>query len=200
MKLKIINIEDLFIPPLQEYSYLCNGTITDTKCKGLEIYRDADFINFTINDILSSMSLQGLIKMKSRGRKRERWLRYITKYKMELEPKEFSTILRLGALLTIYVDGYEIEGNQGDVVVKEFRVSGTGSNTDHIRRMMFEIAPRLIIIQNKNNIWYMVTAYKVAYIDPQLKKIENLFINSYRLDCQELEEESNIRICLNPSY
>ncbi|MEM4001019.1 MAG: hypothetical protein QXW86_09775, partial [Saccharolobus sp.] len=68
MRLKITSIEDLFIPPLQEYSYLCNGIITDMKCKGMEIYRDSDFIAFTVNDILSSMSLQGLIKMKTRGR------------------------------------------------------------------------------------------------------------------------------------
>ncbi|MCH4815924.1 MAG: hypothetical protein QXY87_12120 [Saccharolobus sp.] len=199
MRLKITSIEDLFIPPLQEYSYLCNGIITDMKCKGMEIYRDSDFIAFTVNDILSSMSLQGLIKMKTRGRKRERWLRYISKYKMELEPKEFSTVLRLGALLTIYVDGYEIEGNQGDVVVKEFRVSGTGSNTDHIRKMLLELSPRLIVIQNKNNIWYVVTGYKVAFVDSQLKKIEKSFVNSDRMECSEIQEEYNTRICLNPS-
>jgi len=169
------------------------------KCKGMEIYRDPDFIAFTVNDILSSMSLQGLIKMKTRGRKRERWLRYISKYKLELEPKEFSTVLRLGALLTIYVDGYEIEGNQGDVVVKEFRVSGTGSNTDHIRKMLLELSPRLIVIQNKNNIWYVVTGYKVAFVDSQLKKIEKSFVNSDRMECSEIQEEYNTRICLNPS-
>lgn len=200
MKLKINSIEDLFIPPLQEYSYLCNGIITEMKCKGLEIYRDQDFISFTVNDILSSMSLQGLIKMRSRGRKRDRWLRYISKYKIELEPKEFSTILKLGALFTIYVDGYDIDGISGDVAIKELRITGTGTNTDHIKKFLFDINPRLIIIQNKHNIWYMITAYKVSYIDPQFKKVESLTLGAYRLECQEIEEEMGTRICINPSY
>lgn len=199
MKLKITNLEDLFIPLLPEYSYLCNGVITEAKCKGLEIYRDQDFITLTVNDVLSSMSLQGLIRMKSRGRKRERWLKYVSKYKLELESKEFASILKLGTLLTIYVDGYEIDGVEGDVVVKEFRISGTGTNTDHILKSLLEISPRLIISQNKHNIWYMITAYKVPYVDPQLRKVEKMILGADRLECKELIEEENTRICLNPS-
>ncbi|MEM4001412.1 MAG: hypothetical protein QXW86_11900, partial [Saccharolobus sp.] len=61
------------------------------------------------------------------------------------------------------------------------------------------LSPRLIVIQNKNNIWYVVTGYKVAFVDSQLKKIEKSFVNSDRMECSEIQEEYNTRICLNPS-
>ncbi len=195
MKLKVKTLEDLFIPPLKEFSYLCDGILSEVKCKGIEIYRDEDFISFNINDVLSSLSLQSLVRMKTRGRKRDRWLNYINKYKIELEPKEFSLILKLGALFTVYVDGYEIDGTQGDVVIKEFRVTGTGSNVEHIIKVLKEMTPRLIVHEIKQNIWYMITAYKVPYIDNQLKKLDKLFLNSDRLECKELNEDLEMRIC-----
>lgn len=193
MELKVEKPEDLFIPPLGELTYLCNGEVTDTRCSSHTIFRDMDFITATPSDIIYAMSLHALIRSKTRGRKRDRWLSYIAKYKISLEPYEFSTIIKSGAFLTIYVDGIDIDEIYGDIVIKNFRVTGTGNFENSLERLL-EINPRLVII-NKKDFWFIIDAYKVDYLDVNLRKVAEEFTGYKRMECKEIKTVRNSRIC-----
>lgn len=194
MELRIEKPEDLFIPPLGEISYPCNGEITDTKCSSHSIFRDMDYITATPSDIIYSISLHSLIKNKTRGRKRDRWLTYISKYKLSLEPLEFSVIIRSGSLLTIYVDGIDIDEKYGDVIIKNFRVAGSGNYESSFNKLL-ELSPRLVVI-NKKDYWFTIDAYKIDYLDANLKKAAEEFIGYKRMECKEIRIIKESRICI----
>ncbi len=192
MELKIELPEDLIIPPLDEFSYVCDGEITSAKCS-TAIFRDEDKIVATPYDIIYSISLENLIKNKTRGRKYNRWSYYVNKYKLSIEPIEFSTTLKTGAVMTIFVDGIDINGTFGDVVIKEFKVSGS-RNCEGIINKLIDINPRLIIVK-KENFVFTVSAYKVVYIDKNLQNIMREFLGYKRMECEKIVIKDNTRIC-----
>ncbi|BDC19443.1 hypothetical protein [Acidianus sp. HS-5] len=192
MELKIELPEDLIIPPLDEFSYACNGEITNVKCDAV-IYRDEDKIIATPYDIIYSISLENLTKNKTRGRKYNRWTSYISKYKLSIEPIEFSTILKTGAIITIFADGIDINGTFGDVVIKEFKISGI-KNCEEIINTLKDINPRLIVIK-KESFVFTISAYKVAYIDKNLQSAMKEFLGYKRMECEKLVIKNNTRIC-----
>ncbi|BBG25466.1 hypothetical protein [Sulfuracidifex tepidarius] len=195
MDLRVGEPEDMLIPPLQEYTYICGDMITENKCSGSMIFRDADYITVNMNDLVSSMSLQGAIRSKLRGRKLDRWLSYLSKYKIEVSPKEFSSVLKLGSVITLYVDGIDVDGVSGDSVIKEIRVVGTGYNFEKIVDGLLELSPRLITVQVRQGVWYMITSYTCLYIDQALKKKLQSFVNLKRLSCKKIEEKEGTRVC-----
>ncbi|ARM76082.1 hypothetical protein [Acidianus manzaensis] len=193
MDLKIEKPEDLFLPPLGEITYLCNGEVTDTKCSSTSIYRDVDYISITPSDVIYSITLSSIIKNKTRGRKRERWLSYLNKYKLILDPIEFSAIIKSGSLLTIYVDGIDIDERYGDIIIKDFRIAGSGNYENSLNKIM-ETNPRLITI-NKKGYWFLIDAYKVDYLDLNLKRIAEDYIGYKRMECKEIRFLKESRIC-----
>ncbi len=195
MDLRVDEPEDVLIPPLQEYTYICGDMISENKCSGSLIFRDADYITVSMNDLVSSMSLQGAIRSKLRGRKLDRWLSYLSKYKIEVSPKEFSSVLKLGSVITLYVDGMDVDGVSGDSVIKEIRVVGTGYNFEKIVDGLSELSPRLITVQIRQNVWYMITSYTCLYIDQALRKKLQSFVNLRRLCCKKIEKREGMRIC-----
>jgi hypothetical protein len=185
----------MVLPPLQEYTYVCGDILTENKCSGPLIFRDPDYVTINMSDLVSSMSLQGAIRSKLRGRKLNRWLSYLSRYRIEVSPKEFSSILKLGSVITIYVDGIDVEGTSGDLVTKEIRVVGTGYNVDKIVEELTSLSPRLITVQIRQGVWYMVTSYSTTFIDPGLKKMLQSFVNTKRMECKKIEIKGNTRIC-----
>ncbi|MEM0169668.1 MAG: hypothetical protein QXK75_07760, partial [Metallosphaera sp.] len=135
-----------------------------------------------------------LIRTKLRGRKRDRWLGYLSKYGIEIEPREFTTILKTGSLITIYADGIDFEDVPGNVVFKEFRVTGTGSMNNVIEKLM-EIEPRLIVAESRGNLWYLVSAFKLVAMDPAIRKALEKLINVTRLECDEISFLKNGKTC-----
>ncbi|MEM0279131.1 hypothetical protein [Metallosphaera sp.] len=194
MELKVESPEDVIFPPLPELSYVCSGKISDVKCSGPSIYRDQDLVTATAADLISSMSVSTLIRTKLRGRKRDRWLGYLSKYGIEIEPREFTTILKTGSLITIYADGIDFEDVPGNVVFKEFRVTGTGSMNNVIEKLM-EIEPRLIVAESRGNLWYLVSAFKLVAMDPAIRKALEKLVNVTRLECDEISFLKNGKTC-----
>jgi len=186
--------EDLLIPPLPELSYICDGRLTESRCSGISIFRDQDFITATASDMVMNMSVAGLVRTKLRGRKRERWNSYLAKYKIEIEPREFTSILKTGSILTIYVDGIDLDEISGNVVVKEFRVTGVGNSNGVVERLS-ELEPRLIVVETRGNLWFLVTAYKPVHIDVHLRKAIEKTLHVVRMECDELLRIGNGRIC-----
>ncbi|AWR97435.1 hypothetical protein DFR86_07645 [Acidianus sulfidivorans JP7] len=192
MELRIEKPEDLFLPPLGEISYLCNGEVTDTKCSS-SVYRDIDFISATPTDIVYSITLAGIIRSKTRGRKRDRWMYYLNKYNLSITPTEFSVIIKSGSLLTIYVDGMDIDDTYGDIVIKNFRIANNGNYEKSLNELM-EINPRLITV-NRKGYWYLIDAYRVDYMDQNLKKIAEKYIGYKRMECKDIKYIKESRIC-----
>lgn len=174
-------------------SYICDKEITDTKCYSHSIYRDTDYITVTPSDVIYSMSLNLLIRNKTRGRKRDRWLSYLYRYRLTLDPSEFSAIIKTGALLTIYVDGIDVDEKSGDVVIKNFRITGSGSYENLLNKLL-EANPRLVTI-NKKDYWFLIDAYKIDYLDLNLKKTVEEFIGYKRMECKEIKTIKELRIC-----
>ncbi|AWS00164.1 hypothetical protein [Metallosphaera hakonensis] len=195
MELKIEIPEDVLFPPLPELSFICSGKLTDAKCSGPSIFRDQDFIMATASDLISSMSISGLIRSRLRGRKRERWLNYMTKYGIEIEPREFTAVLKTGSLVTIYADGLEFEDVAGNTVFKEFRVTGMG-NTYNVLDKMAEIEPRLIVVETRGNLWYLISAFKIIALDQGIRKALEKLIGVSRLECDEITPIKTGRICV----
>ncbi|QKQ99188.1 hypothetical protein GWK48_01165 [Metallosphaera tengchongensis] len=195
MDLKIESPEDVVFPPLPELSYVCSGKISESKCSGQTIFRDQDFITATPSDLISSMSISGLVRSRLRGRKRERWLNYITKYNIEIEPREFSAVLKTGSLVTIYSDGLDFEEVSGNIVFKEFRVSGMG-NTYNVLDKLLEIDPRLVIVEIRGNLWYLVSAYKLISMDLHIRKALEKLSNVSRIECDEISSFKGGRVCM----
>jgi hypothetical protein len=186
--------EDVIIPPLQELTFICKDMMTETKCQGPSIFRDPDVISAMPSDIISSMSINSLIKYKSRGRKLERWEDYINKYKINISGEEFSIILKLDPILTLYVDGYDFEGVSGDAVIKEFRLAKTSVNDELIIELS-KIKPNLIVIRNKLNYWNLISAYKVEYIDKNLIKAFSKLIGIKRIECNSIKNINLTKVC-----
>lgn len=192
LELKIDLPEDLVIPPLEEFSYICNGEVTKVKCNNT-IYRDEDKIIATPYDIIYSISLENLVRNKTRGRKYNRWSYYVNKYKLTIEPIEFSTIIRTGAIITIFVDGLDINGISGDVVIKEFKISGS-RDCEKIVDKLQDVNPRLIVVK-KESFVFTISAYKVVYIDKNLQNIMKEFIGYKRMECEKLVIKDYTKIC-----
>ncbi|BFH73708.1 hypothetical protein SJAV_16520 [Sulfurisphaera javensis] len=186
VKLKTRNVEELLVPPLPEYSYICNGEIRQTECKGSLIFRDPDYILITPQDVLQSFSFQSIINKKLRGRKLERWKNYIVKYNLEIENKDMRVLLENSALLTVYVDGISVCEINGEVVMKEYRVVGSTKNFDEELKSLKNLNPSLILI-NQRDPWYMLTAYRVLYITPELRKELSQLVGLSRIECDKIE-------------
>lgn len=186
--------EDVIIPPLQELTFVCKDIISETKCQGPSIFRDPDILSAMPSDVISVMSIRSLVKYKARGRKLERWENYINKYKINISGEEFSLILKLDALLTLYVDGYDFEGVSGDAVIKEFRLAKTTVNDELINELI-KIKPNLIVIRNKLNYWNLISAYKVEYIDKSLAKAFSKLNGIKRLECSNIKNIDLTKVC-----
>ncbi|ABP95655.1 MULTISPECIES: hypothetical protein [Metallosphaera] len=195
MELKVEIPEDVLFPPLPELSYVCSGRITDSKCSGPSIFRDQDFITATASDLIASMSISGLIRTRLRGRKRERWLNYMAKYGIEIEPREFTAVLKTGSLVTIYADGLDFEDVAGNTVFKEFRVTGMGNMYNVIEKLA-EIEPRLMIAETRGNLWFLVSAFKIIGMDQGIRKVLEKLVNVTKTECDEITQIKSGRICL----
>ncbi len=187
--------EDVIIPPLQELTFICKDIITETKCQGPTIFRDPDILSANPSDIISLMSIHSIVRYKVRGRKLERWENYINKYKINITAEEFSIILKLDALLTLYVDGYDFEGVSGDAVIKEFRLAKTTINDELIGELSM-IKPNLIVIRNKLNYWNLISVYKVEYIDKSLAKEFSKLKGVKRLECNSIRKIGLTKVCI----
>ena len=187
-KLITRKIEEIVVPPLPEYSYICEGELKQTQCKGSMIFRDPDFILITSLDVLQSFSLHSIIDNKLRGRKLNRWETYLKKYNIELEGQDTRILLENNGLLTIYVDGLTVCEVDGEVVMKEYRIVGSGKNVEEELNSLKELKPNLITVSQRD-FWYMLTAYRVTYITPDLRKALNKFVGISRIDCDKIEYE-----------
>ena len=188
IKLIARKVEEIIVPPLPEYSYVCDGEIREAQCKGSMIFRDPDFILITPLDALQSFSLNSIISYKLRGRKLKRWEGYLKKYNIELEGTDTRVLLKNNALLTIYVDGLTVCEVDGEVVIKEYRIVGTDKNVDEGLNALKELKPDLITVSQRD-IWYLLTAYKVVYITPELKRELSKFVGVKRIECDRIEYE-----------
>ena len=188
VKLITRKIEEIVVPPLPEYSYICEGELRQTQCKGSMIFRDPDFILITPQDILQSFSLHSVIDNKLRGRKLDRWETYLKKYNIELEGQDTRVLLENNALLTIYVDGLTVCEVNGEVVTKEYRIVGSSKNVEEELNSLKELKPSLIIVSQRD-FWYMLTAYRVTYITPDLKKELSKLVGISKIDCDKIEHE-----------
>jgi len=185
VKLIARKVEEVIVPPLPEYSYICEGEIREAQCKGGMIFRDPDFILITPLDALQSFSLYSIINYKLRGRKLKRWENYLRKYNIELEGIDTRVLLKNNALLTIYVDGLTVCEVDGEVVIKEYRIAGTDKNVDEGLNALKELNPDLITVSQRD-IWYLLTAYKVAHITPELKKALSKLVGVKRIECDKI--------------
>jgi hypothetical protein len=195
MELRVEESEDLLMPPLKEYTYICGDIVSETKCNGSLLFRDPDYVTLNMSDMIMSMSLQGALRSKLRGRKLDRWLSYVSKYRIEVNQKEFASVLKLGSVITLYVDGIDIDGISGDFAMKEIRVVGTGYNVDRIVDALVELTPRLITVQLRQGVWFMVTSYTSMFIDTAVKKKLFQFINIRRMVCKKIISKEKTRIC-----
>ncbi|MUN29404.1 hypothetical protein [Sulfuracidifex metallicus] len=195
MELRVEESEDLLMPPLKEYTYICGDIVSETKCNGSLLFRDPDYVTLNMTDMIMSMSLQGALRSKLRGRKLDRWLSYVSKYRIEVNQKEFASVLKLGSVITLYVDGIDIDGISGDFAMKEIRVVGTGYNVDRIVDALVELTPRLITVQLRQGVWFMVTSYTSMFIDTAVKKKLFQFINIRRMVCKKIISKEKTRIC-----
>lgn len=193
VKLKPTKPEEVIIPPLPEYSYVCDGEIRQIECKGAMIFRDPDYILINPQDILQSFSFRAILDKKLRGRKLERWENYVSKYNIELEDVDTRVILENNALLTVYVDGLSVCDVNGETVIKEYRVIGTNKNYEDMLASLKNLNPHLIIV-NQRDLWYVITAYRVLYITPELKKALTQLIGLTRLECNKIENNKTL-IC-----
>ncbi|MCY0849425.1 hypothetical protein [Sulfuracidifex metallicus] len=195
MELRVEESEDLLMPPLKEYTYICGDIVSETKCNGSLLFRDPDYVTLNMSDMIMSMSLQGALRSKLRGRKLDRWLSYVSKYRIEVNQKEFASVLKLSSVITLYVDGIDIDGISGDFAMKEIRVVGTGYNVDRIVDALVELTPRLITVQLRQGVWFMVTGYTSMFIDTAVKKKLFQFINISRMVCKKIISKEKTRIC-----
>jgi hypothetical protein len=195
MELRVEESEDLLMPPLKEYTYICGDIVSETKCNGSLLFRDPDYVTLNMSDMIMSMSLQGALRSKLRGRKLDRWLSYVSRYRIEVNQKEFASVLKLGSVITLYVDGIDIDGISGDFAMKEIRVVGTGYNVDRIVDALVELTPRLITVQLRQGVWFMVTSYTSMFIDTAVKKKLFQFINIRRMVCKKIISKEKTRIC-----
>ena len=194
MKLKTRRVEEIVIPPLPEYSYVCNGEIVSTTCKGTMIFRDPDFITLQPQDALTSFSINSLLSLKTRGRKYKRWSHYVSRYSISLDGKDFEFLLSLNGLLTIYVDGLDVCGVSGDVVYKEYRVVTTKKDFDEKLGKVIELKPHLVIVEERD-LWIAINGYKVLYIEDELRKELSKLVGVSRLECKEVVEVGTTLVC-----
>ncbi|BCU68959.1 hypothetical protein [Stygiolobus caldivivus] len=194
MKLKTKRVEEIIVPPLPEYSYICNGEIVTTECKGSMIFRDPDFITIQSQDVLSSFSISSIISMKTRGRKRERWNHYLIKYPLHLERDDTSFILSSNGFLTVYVDGIDICGISGDVVYKEYRVIASKKDFEDKLNEALKLRPNLVITEARE-LWSFVTAFRVLYIEQNLRKELEKILGVTRIECNEITSVDGTVIC-----
>lgn len=194
MRLITKRVEELLVPPLPEYSYICDGEIKQSECKGSMIFRDPDYMLITPQDILESFSFYSILNRKLRGRKLKRWENYVSKYQIGIENLDTRIVLRENALLTIYVDGVTVCEVDGETVIKEYRVVGTNKNFEEELGSLKSIKPTLLIV-NQRDPWFMLTAYRVLYITPELRKELSRLVGTSRIECDKIENEDNITIC-----
>lgn len=193
VKLIAKRVEEILVPPLPEYSYICGGEIKQSQCKGSIIFRDPDFILITSQEILESFSIRAIINNKLKGRKLQRWVGYIKKYDIELEGQDTRVLLEDNALLTIYVDGISVCDIDGEIVTKEYRIVGSDKNLDGNLKSLKGLKPDLILV-TKRDFWTMLTAYKVIYITPDLRKALSKLVGLSRMECNSIEYD-NTTIC-----
>lgn len=186
-KFVVKDVEEILIPPLPETSYICNNEIVQYECKGDIIYRDADYITITPQDVLSSFSLSYILEKKTKGRKLQRWKNYVNKYNIQLDNDDTWLLLRNNAILTLYVDGISVNDIDGEVVMKEYRIVGTGKNFDEEIKEVENVKPNLVVVSQKD-IWYLITAYKIAYITPELRKALSKYVGVSRIECKEIKD------------
>ncbi len=194
MELKVEKPEEVLVPPLPEFSYVCGNELTETKCNGVCIFRDPDFLTFTSSEAVSTMSLQGIVRYKTRGRKQERWSNYLEKYKIALDGQEFSLSLKLNLVITIYVDGYEVNGVSGDAVVKEYRLVSTKRREESLGELL-SLKPTLVTLKRHSDYWNLITAYKVSYVDKGLLKELQKLTGIKRAECNPLEVVQGVKVC-----
>lgn len=118
----------------------------------------------------------------------DRWETYLKKYNIELEGQDTRVLLENNALLTIYVDGLTVCEVDGEVVTKEYRIVGSSKNVEEELNSLKELKPNLIIVSQRD-FWYMLTAYRVTYITPDLKKELSKFVGISKIDCNKIEHE-----------
>jgi hypothetical protein len=194
VELRVEKPEEVLVPPLPEFSYVCDNEITEAKCKGVCIFRDPDFLSFTSSEVVSTMSLQGIVRSKTRGRKLERWSNYLEKYKVALDGQEFSLSLKLNLVITVYVDGYEVNGVSGDAVVKEYRLVSTKKREDSLVDLL-SLKPTLVTLRRHSDYWDLITAYKVTYVDKGVLKELQKLLGVKRMECQTLEVLQGVKVC-----
>ncbi|NON62368.1 hypothetical protein [Acidianus sp. RZ1] len=195
MDLRVELPEDVIIPPLSEFTFVCDKELSNSKCSERFIFRDMDLVSFSYSDVIYNMSLLSIVRSKTFGRKRARWLSYIKKYKISILPEEFSTIIRTNGLVTIYVDGYELDEVNGEAIIKEIKLVNTGRIQENSIEALTSIKPRLIVISNLSNYWTSITAYKVTYIEQKLKGELSSLSSFKRMDCEKIELKQDTRIC-----
>jgi hypothetical protein len=194
VKLKTKRVEEIIVPPLPEYSYVCNGEIVSTECKGSTIFRDPDFITIQPQDVLYSFSLSSIVSLKARGRKFRRWSHYLNSYHIQLEGADTSFLLSSNGFITIYVDGLDFCGISGDVVYKEYKVITTKKDYDQKLEEMLRVKPHLAITELRE-LWISITGYKVIYIDSTIRKELERVVGVTRIECNRIEERGCTTIC-----
>lgn len=119
----------------------------------------------------------------------------MAKYGIEIEPREFTAVLKTGSLVTIYADGLDFEDVAGNTVFKEFRVTGMGNMYNVIEKLA-EIEPRLMIAETRGNLWFLVSAFKIIGMDQGIRKVLEKLVNVTKTECDEITQIKSGRICL----
>ena len=196
MKIRAKRVEELILPPLPEYTYICNGEMNRTVCSGNMIFRDPDYITIFPSDVLTAFSLSSIISLKLRGRKYERWKGYIKKYGLELQSEDTRFLLSTDSFLTIYVDGLDIDGTSGEVVIKEYKLISTEKIQEERVNVTMNLKPHLLVI-DKSGFWKSIYAYKIVFMDEKLRNPLKQFIGvKTLLDCKETRTYVTTLICI----
>ena len=196
MKIRAKRVEELILPPLPEYTYICNSEMSQMRCKGSMIFRDPDYITIFPSDILTAFSLSGIISSKLRGRKYERWKGYIKKYGLELQSEDTRFLLSADSFLTIYVDGLDIDGTSGEAVIKEYKLISTDRIQEERVNETLKLKPHLVIV-DKSGLWNSIYAYRVILIEERLRNALKQFIGvKTMLDCKETYSHEATLICI----
>ena len=106
----------LLLAPRSEKFYFSEeaGFTSFPPSSGLRVLRDMDCITFTSSDLVSAMSLRGILDANASERKRERWYEYMDSNKVTLPKEVVSISFRYSPLVSICVD----EMDFGDLSVE----------------------------------------------------------------------------------
>ena len=100
----------LLLAPRAEKFYFSEeaGFTNFPSVTGIKILRDMDCLTFTSSDLVSAMSLRGILDSNASERKRARWYEYIDSNKVSLPREVVSLAFKYSPLISVCVDELDI--------------------------------------------------------------------------------------------